>query len=115
MKSENRLRKRKHFNYIYKNGEAASTAFVKIVFLKTRFQPFKVGFSVSRKIGKSVIRNKVKRRMKEAFFELTQLVNKNYNYIVVAKQGIENLDYQKIKQELENGLRKARVIDEKIN
>lgn len=115
MKSENRLKKRKHFNYIYKKGESRFSAFVQLVFIKSKIKPFKVGFSVSKKIGKSVVRNKVKRRMKEAFFELSGKINQNYNYILVAKEGIENLEYSQIKQELKSVFTKANLYDEKIS
>lgn len=107
MRSENRLRKRKHFNYIYKNGESKSSVFVQLVFIKSKIKPFKVGFVVSKKIGKSVIRNKVKRRMREIFWEIVPNINKNYNYILIAKPGIENLDYISIKNEILMVINKA--------
>lgn len=115
MKNENRLKKRKHFNYIYKNGESRFSSFVQIVFIKSKIKPYKIGFSVSKKIGKSVVRNKVKRRMKEAVFELSENINQNFNYIVVAKEGIENLNYSQIKQEIKAVFTKANLYDEKIS
>lgn len=115
MKSENRLKKRKHFNYIYKNGESKFSKILQLVFIKSKITPFKVGFSVSKKIGKSVVRNKVKRRMREAFFSLKSQVKQNYNYIFVAKEGIEELTYEQIKQEMISLLLKASLYDEKTN
>lgn len=115
MKNENRLKKRKHFNYIYKNGESRFSPFIQLVFIKSKIKPYKVGFSVSKKIGKSVVRNKVKRRMKEAFRELGGNINQNYNYILVAKEGIENLDYSQIKKEIQSMMTKANLYDEKHN
>lgn len=115
MKSENRLKKRKHFNYIYKNGESKFSSTLQLVFIKSKYKPFKVGFSVSKKIGKSVVRNKVKRRLKEAFFSLQEHVSPDYNYILVAKEGIEKKDFVQIKQEVIGLLQKAFVYDEKTN
>ena len=65
IKRENRLKKNKHFNYIYKNGTSIKLGVLSLVYTKTKFKPFKVGFSVNNKIGKAVVRNKVKRRLKE--------------------------------------------------
>ena len=67
LKKENRLKKNKHFNYIYKKGNTEFEKHINLCFLKTKFKPFKVGFSVSNKIGKSNVRNKVKRRLRESF------------------------------------------------
>lgn len=114
MKRENRLKKRKHFNYIYKNGESKFSKFLQLVFIKSKVSPFKVGFSVSKKIGKSVVRNKIKRRMREAFFSLSKNVKQNYNYIIVAKEGISEIDFNQIKEEMTSLLIKASVYDEKI-
>ncbi len=115
MKRQNKLTKRKHFGYIYKFGESKHTSFLKVVFIKSKVKPFKVGFSVSKKIGKSAVRNKVKRRMREAFYSFFDFVNPNYNYILVAKAGIENLSFHEIKQEVKNALSKAGVYDEKTD
>jgi ribonuclease P protein component len=98
IKNQNRLRKNKHFKYIYKNGETKSAQCLAVCFVKSKIQPFKVGFSVSKKIGKSVVRNKVKRRLRESFCSLCSNINKKHNYIFIAKQGIENLTFFDIKQ-----------------
>lgn len=98
IKNENRLRKNKHFKYIYKHGETKSTNCLAVSFVKTKIQPFKVGFSVSKKIGKSVVRNKVKRRLRESFCALYNNINQKHNYIFIAKQGIELLGFEEIKQ-----------------
>lgn len=115
MKNENRLKKRKHFNYIYKNGDARFSANIKLVFIKSKKKPYKVGFSVSKKIGKSVVRSKVKRRLKESFREHSPFVKQNYNYIFVAKSGIENIEYTDIKKEIKSLLIKADCYDEKFS
>ncbi len=113
MKTQNRLKKRKHFNYIYKMGQSKNSQFVKLVFIKSKFKPFKVGFSVSKKIGNSVVRNKVKRRMKEIIYSFSSNMSDNFNYIFVAKQGIENLNFEKLKQEIKKLIIKAGIYDEK--
>ena len=105
IKNENRLRKNKHFKYIYKHGKSVGNEFLCVVFVKTKFQPFKVGFCVTKKIGNSVVRNKVKRRLRESFCKLD--VNKHFNYIFIAKSGIENLSFEQIVALMQNLLKKV--------
>ena len=110
IQKEHRLKKNRHFSYIYKKGSAQFEKHLSLIYLKTKISPFKVGFSVSNKIGKSHVRNKVKRRLRESFREVISNVNPNYNYIVVAKNGIENLSFLEIKLELISVLKKANLL-----
>lgn len=51
----------------------------------------RLGLSVGRKIGKAVTRNKVKRAIREAFWELSDHLALGHDYVVVARPGIESL------------------------
>ncbi|MBO4412821.1 MAG: ribonuclease P protein component, partial [Clostridia bacterium] len=82
-------------------------------FVKSKYSPFKVGFTVSKKIGKSVVRSKVKRRLRNAFKEVINLVNENYNYVFIARSGIENANFEDIKNSILILLKKANLIKEK--
>ena len=112
LKRENRLKKNKHFGYIYKHGQGLKLGFLSLVFIKAKVRPFKVGFSVSTKIGKAVVRNKVKRRMREAFGQIVQQVDRRYNYIFVAKDGIQDANFDDIKNNIINIVKKAGLFNE---
>lgn len=51
----------------------------------------RLGISVGRRIGKAVERNKVKRAVREAFWELAPELSPNGDYVIVARPGIEGL------------------------
>jgi len=112
LSKENRLKKNKHFNYIYKHGEGIRVGDVSIVYVKAKIKFFKVGFSVSSKVGKAVVRNLVKRRMREAFKELLPIIDRRYNYIFVAKEGLAFKDYNQIKQNMLAAIKKAGLYNE---
>ena len=65
LKKQNRLKKNKHFNYIYKHGKVSKNQNLVLVYAKTKIKPFKVGFSVNNKYGKAHDRNLIKRRLRE--------------------------------------------------
>lgn len=109
IRRENRLKKNKHFKYIYKHGETKHQSVLSVCFAVTKYKPHKVGFSVSKKIGKSNVRNKVKRRMSGAYMEISEFVAKSHNYVFVAKPGIEKCDYLQIKQQMIDSLKKAKL------
>ena len=115
LKKENRLKKNKHFNYIYKNGDYAKAGCVSLCYIKTKVKPFKVGFSVSNKIGKSVVRSKVKRRMSEIVKALIPLIDRRYNYIFVAREGIQAKNFDEIKDDIIFVIKKAGLFNENNN
>lgn len=112
LKRENRLKKNKHFNYIYKHGKSVGSKELTLVYVKAKVKPFKVGFSVSNKVGKAVVRNKIKRRMREAFASFIPLVDRRFNYIFVAKPAVANLNYADIKTAMLSLIKKAGLVNE---
>jgi ribonuclease P protein component len=99
LKSENRLRKRKEFAYLYNNGTAKHTEHLTVVYLPTKYRALKIGFSVAKKIGKAHIRNLVKRRLRSIVRELVGQLPDNYNMVVIAKSGIENVPFDALVKE----------------
>ena len=93
---ENRLKKRKQFNYIHQNGNATSNDLMTLKSVYTKSTCYKVGFSVSKKIGNAVIRNKIKRQMKEAFRKLNFEIPKTYYFIILAKKPIIDATFNDI-------------------
>ncbi len=93
LKSENRLRKRKEFAYLYNNGTAKHTEHLTVVYLPTKHRALKLGFSVAKKIGKAHTRNLVKRRLRAIVRDLVPQLPDNYNMVLIAKAGVENVAF----------------------
>jgi len=110
LQKDYRLTKRKAFNYIYKNGSFKSSDNLTIMYTPTKLKNLKVGFSVSRKIGKATMRNRVKRLLREAFKAVMPQVDTKYNYIIVAKPSITDKSFEKIRAELFQVLKKCGMI-----
>lgn len=106
MQSKYRLKSRASFNYIYKKGKSVSNKHLVLVYVKTQ-QPMKVGFSVSKKVGNSVTRNRIKRLLKESFRSMIPEVNQNFNYIFVARSAVVGLTYWEIRESMVQLLKKA--------
>lgn len=104
---ENRLKKNSQFTYIYRHGQIKHSKFLSVSYIRTKYQPFKIGFTVSKKIGKSVTRNKVKRYLREATRLEIKNIDKGYNYIFIAREGIEELHLNDIRKILIELLSKA--------
>lgn len=57
----------------------------------------RIGYTVSKKVGNAVIRNKAKRRLREIFKVLAPDMAKNhFDYVIIAKKEIAGADFDKI-------------------
>lgn len=70
--------------------------------LENNFTYWRLGFSIGKKIGKAFQRNKIKRRLKEICRENNQWFKSGYDYIFIARKGIENQPFLKLKESMEN-------------
>ncbi len=94
-----RLRKNKEFNYIYKKGERVSTEHFTLFVVKSKFENYKIGFSVSKKLGKANKRNKLKRRLKEICRRYVKIPPYR-NYVLLARNDAQNVDFIFLKEEV---------------
>ena len=104
-----RLQKNKQFQYVYRRGK--STACKDIVLLHARGAGLKVGFSISRKIGNAVVRNRVKRRLRECFRLYLGQIKPGW-YVVVARPGVAEVAYQDLAKGMAYLLKKQNLLKE---
>lgn len=110
LKSENRLKKRKEFAYLYNNGKAKHSPHITLVYLPTKHRPLKIGFSLSKKIGKAHTRNLVKRRLRAIAYDWVKLMKDNFNVVFIGKPGIETLTFLKIREEMESLIKQSELL-----
>lgn len=85
MEKQYRLRKNYQFNYVYKNGKAFSNKYLVVIFCQNKNNVPKIGFSISKKFGKAVRRNKMRRRLKEIINKRFSLLCTKYNYVFLPR------------------------------
>ena len=103
MQKRYRLQKNRTFQYVYHRGKSAACR--DLVMLRAKGRSVQVGFSVSKKVGNAVTRNKVKRRLRECFRPLLGDV-KNGLYIVVARPSAAEATFQSLQKDTRYLLRK---------
>jgi ribonuclease P protein component len=99
MQREIRLRLRKQFSYVYHRGTRASNN--ELTLVAARGNRVQVGFSLSKKVGNAVQRNRIKRRLRE-IVRLMQSKIRPGCYVVVARESAKDADYLKLSSGLYN-------------
>ena len=67
MKFTDTLKKNYEFQRLYSKGKSAVTPYLVVYVRKTKKRSNKIGFTVSTKLGKAVVRNRVRRRLREIY------------------------------------------------
>jgi len=83
--STSRLRKRSLFGRVYGKGRSYLTDLAVLYVLPKRGQTTRVGFSVSKKLGKAVARNRVKRLFREAVRHMLPEIIDGHDLVIVAR------------------------------
>ena len=73
----------------------------------------RVGFSVSKKVGNAVVRNRVKRRLKAALAPLIKEIKPGHNLIIIARAAILDEPFLSIEKTLVYLLKKADLLEKK--
>lgn len=113
MKKSLRLTKNLEYKRVYRSGRRWSSPFFTMYIKKNHLGHSRLGVSVSKKVGKSVVRNKVKRRVKEAFRKNIGNISKGNDIVISAKPPVVNLNFDRIEQELKSLFRRGRIWNDK--
>lgn len=112
LKRINRLKKRYQFNYVYKSGEHFSGEHIVLYVASSKTKNIKVGLAVTKKVGHAVVRNKVRRRLREIIKTQVPNLKQNNNIIVVARDNITEASFEKLSNEFLKLIKKANLINE---
>ncbi|CQR45800.1 Ribonuclease P protein component [Paraliobacillus sp. PM-2] len=111
MKKTYRIKKNEEFQDVFKNGKSFANRQLVIYFLDNPKQPhFRIGLSVSKKIGNAVVRNRVKRYLRQAFLELKEQVDPSFDIVIIARVPTKEMDYHQVKKSLKHVLSKTELL-----
>ncbi len=115
LKKENRLKKQKDFERVFKQGKYCKQD---LIFLRVEKNDVKVsrfGFIVSKKVSKkAVVRNKVKRRMREVIKKRLLCIEKGIDVVLSAIPGLEEKSFNETETMINKALEKLKIISKQI-
>lgn len=105
------IKKDDDFRRVYKNSDSMANKLLIIYILDNRTEITRVGFTVSKKVGKSVVRSRVKRLMKESFRLNSQRIKRGYDIVLVARNGCSSATFKEIESALMHLLKKKKLLN----
>lgn len=105
-----RMKKNFEFKKVYTEGRYYVEKYIVMYAVRNYSNHNKVGYSVSKKVGKAVTRNRIKRLMKENFRIFDENSKKGFDIIFTARQGSAEAEYENIHKNIESVLIRARIL-----
>ena len=106
-----RIKKNEEFQKVFQSGKSTANRQFVIYVLEKPGQPyFRIGLSVSKKVGKAVVRNRVKRYIRQVFLEMREELAAEKDYVIIARMPTAEMDYFEVKKSLTHVFKKAGVI-----
>ena len=94
------LKNNRDFQNVYKNGESFANKYLVMYVLENGTGCNRLGISVSKKVGNSVVRHRVKRLIKESYRLHEGIFNSGLDIVVIARQGAATVGYFEVESAL---------------
>ena len=89
MKARSRLSRSSDFQRVYRQGSSTASRFLVLYYFKrsseTAGEGPRIGLSVSKRLGGAVVRNRIKRLLREAFRASEARLAQEFDYVVIAR------------------------------
>lgn len=108
MRGEKYLTKPQQYALVYRKGSSRASGLVVMKALLNGLTLSRYGFSVSKRVGKAVTRNKVKRWLRE-ILRITPLAP-GWDIVFIARPAVASADYASLKRTVEGLLSRAGLL-----
>ncbi|AMC00045.1 ribonuclease P protein component [Aerococcus urinaehominis] len=110
MRKSYRIKRESDFSLVYHQGENTANRQFVVYQLSKEQKHFRIGISVGKKIGNAVTRNYVKRRIRQAIYELKDDLRQDVDFIIIARKPSANMSQHEIKQSLIHVLKLSKLL-----
>lgn len=116
-----RLKKNFEFTTVYRRGKSFANELLVMYILKNKKNKDqnsdlynRLGVSVSKKVGNSVVRSRSKRLITESFRLNSDSIAKGYDFVFIARNPIKDKSYFDAERAMKNLIKKAGLYNEEI-
>ena len=100
MKFSESLKKNIDFQNVYRNGKSYANRFLVVYILENHTEKNRLGISVSKKVGNSVIRHHITRLIRESYRLHEDMFDSGLDIVVIARATARNISYYEVESAL---------------
>ena len=94
------LKKNHQFQFVYKNGKSYANKYLIMIIKENGLGKNRIGISVSKKVGNSVVRHRITRLVRESYRLHESVYNSGLDMVVVARRSAAEVGYFEIESAL---------------
>ena len=94
------LKKNHQFQFVFRNGKSYANKYLVMYVKENGLDKNRIGISVSKKVGNSVVRHRVTRLVRESYRLHENVFNSGLDIVIVARPGAATVDYFDIESAL---------------
>ena len=110
MHRQMRLRRRKEFDAVFRQGRTRANELLVLRSLPNQLEHNRYGFVTSKRLGKAVVRNRVRRRLREGVRSLP--LRPGWDVVISAKAAAAEADFHELREAAADLLARARILSE---
>ena len=96
MKFTEPLKKNRDFHIVYQQGRSYANRYFIMYVLENDPAVSRLGISVSKKVGNSVVRHHIKRLVRESYRLHEDMFNSGLNIVVIARPAARDVTYEQV-------------------
>ncbi len=93
MKFSDSLKKNRDFQNVYRSGKSYANRYLVMYVLKNDLSQNRIGISVSKKVGNSVVRHRLTRLIRESYRLHEEMFNSGLDIVVLARANAKSILY----------------------
>ena len=108
------LKKNKDFQVVYRNGKSYANKYLVMYVLKNNMDVNRIGISVSKKVGNSVVRHRMTRLIRESYRLQESTFQRGLDIVVVCRASAKDKSYKDMESALIHLGKLHNIIDDSM-
>lgn len=102
-----RLSRKRDFERVFREGQRLDLPYLRVIYAPNNCDRRRIGFAVSKKVGKAVVRNRIKRLLRETFRRHKEIFPPHCDFVFIPRREVAQLSPPEIARDLAEAFQKC--------